>query len=62
MVRRSLHTEDSGREAELTGEAVGAGTLSRVWEGLSEGVTGCTPPNPELRGKRGGRAGGRQGK
>ena len=36
---------------DLQGETAGAGAMPRVWEGLSEGVTGYPTPNPAQRGE-----------
>ena len=45
--RRGLQTSDYGRRAS------GTGPLSGLKEGPNGGVTGCPPPNPERRIKRG---------
>ena len=60
-VRKGLHMDDDRGGAELQGETAGEGSLSRVREGLSKGVTGGTSPNPERRGKMVFEAGGQQG-
>ena len=43
---QGVQTPYDGRGAELTGEATRTGTVSGVWKGFSEGVTGCALPNP----------------
>ena len=52
---------DDGGGTEFQGEAAVAGALPRVREGIGEGVTGGSPPNPARRGERGVGVGGRQG-
>ena len=51
MGRRNLHPEDDRGGREIQVSATGAGEITGVQEGLGDGFTGCTPPNPERRGK-----------
>ena len=44
-VIRGLQTSDDGRGEDLPGEATVTGTMYRVHEGPSEGITGYPTPN-----------------
>ena len=60
--RQGLHAADDGGGAEFQGETAVTVAMSVVREVIGKGVTGGAPPNPARHGKRGVRAGGRQGR